>query len=286
MNFDFIYEIPIYMTFSSIIQILVLSIIFYYIFIFLKGTRGAQILLGMVIFIIVLISLTNFFHLETLNWILGRISVYLALAFLVIFQPEIRRALAELGRQPVFTVNMASRTGVDNIINAVIRLAEKRVGCLIAIEREKDSQDIRESGILLDAPVISELIQTIFYPKTPLHDGGLIIGENKIKAAKCIFPLSQNQDLFKQLGTRHRAAVGMSEEYDCVVIVVSEETGSISVSYRGRLSRGMNEEKLRRFLEALLFKDAKSSVLKRAQEQLDLTPEGIANTEKRSKSGE
>ncbi len=286
MNLDFIYEIPIYMTFSSIIQILVLSIIFYYIFIFLKGTRGAQILLGMVIFIIVLISLTNFFHLETLNWILGRISVYLALAFLVIFQPEIRRALAELGRQPVFTVNMASRTGVDNIINAVIRLAEKRVGCLIAIEREKDSQDIRESGVLLDAPVISELIQTIFYPKTPLHDGGLIIGENKIKAAKCIFPLSQNQDLFKQLGTRHRAAVGMSEEYDCVVIVVSEETGSISVSYRGRLSRGMNEEKLRRFLEALLFKDTKSSVLKRAQEQLDLTPEGIAKTEKTSKGGE
>ena len=286
MNLDFIYAIPLYITFSSIIQVLVLSMIFYYILIFLKGTRGAQILLGMVIFIIVLISLTNFFHLESLNWILGRISVYLSLAFLVIFQPEIRRALAELGRQPVFTVNTANKTGLDNIISAVTSLAEKRVGCLIAIEREKDSQYIRESGVLLDAPVISELIQTIFYPKTPLHDGGLIIGDNKIKAAKCIFPLSQNQDLFKQLGTRHRAAVGMSEEYDCVVIVVSEETGSISVSYRGRLSRGMNEEKLRRFLDALLFKDKKNSVWKRAQEQLDLTPEGIAKTEHTSKGVE
>ncbi|MDA3799424.1 MAG: diadenylate cyclase CdaA [Kiritimatiellae bacterium] len=286
MNLDFIYAIPLYITFSSIVQVLVLSMIFYYILIFLKGTRGAQILLGMVIFIIVLISLTNFFHLESLNWILARISVYLSLAFLVIFQPEIRRALAELGRQPVFTVNTATKTGLDNIVSAVTSLAEKRVGCLIAIEREKDSQNIRESGVMLDAPVISELIQTIFYPKTPLHDGGLIIGDNKIKAAKCIFPLSQNQDLFKQLGTRHRAAVGMSEEYDCVVIVVSEETGSISVSYRGRLSRGMNQEKLRRFLDALLFKDKRNSVWKRAQAQLDLTPEGIAKTENTSKSGE
>jgi diadenylate cyclase len=286
MNLDFIYAIPLYITFSSIVQVLGLSMIFYYILIFLKGTRGAQILLGMVIFIIVLISLTNFFHLESLNWILARISVYLSLAFLVIFQPEIRRALAELGRQPVFTVNTATKTGLDNIVSAVTSLAEKRVGCLIAIEREKDSQNIRESGVMLDAPVISELIQTIFYPKTPLHDGGLIIGDNKIKAAKCIFPLSQNQDLFKQLGTRHRAAVGMSEEYDCVVIVVSEETGSISVSYRGRLSRGMNQEKLRRFLDALLFKDKRNSVWKRAQAQLDLTPEGIAKTENTSKSGE
>lgn len=283
MHLDFIYNVLLYMTFSNIVQIFVLSLIFYYIFLFLKGTRGAQILLGMVFFIVVLISLTNFFHLDSLNWILSRISVYLALAFLVIFQPEIRRALAELGRQPVFTVNTAEKAGLDSIINAVMCLAEKRVGCLIAIEREVDSQDIRESGVLLDAPIVSVLLQTIFYPRTPLHDGGVIISENKIKAAKCIFPLSQNQDLFKQLGTRHRAAVGMSEEYDCVVIVVSEETGSISVSYRGRLSRGMNEEKLRRFLEALLFKDTKSSVLKRAQEQLDLTPEGIAKTEHQSK---
>jgi diadenylate cyclase len=219
-------------------------------------------------------------NLDALSWILRRFFVVLGLALLVIFQPEIRRALAELGKQPVFTVSIEKRGLIDNIVQAVNLLAEQKVGALIAVEREIGTGAIQETGVKLDARVTPELLASIFFPHTPLHDGGVIIMENRITAAGCVFPLSQNPDLHKKLGTRHRAAVGLSEETDAVVVVVSEETGSISVSYRGRLSEGLDGERLKRFLSALLLKDKKAgSAWRRAQEKLDLTPEGIAKSE-------
>lgn len=265
---------------GGVIQILVLACAFYYIFAFFKGTRGAQVLVGLSLVIVVSLGLTQVFHLDALNWLLRRISVFLGVALLIIFQPEFRRALAELGRQPVFVVPADKRSTVEHIVRAVCMLAEQRVGALIAIEREIGTRTIQESGVKLDSSVTPELLASIFFPHTPLHDGGVIVRGNRIVAAGCVFPLSQNPDLHKQLGMRHRSAVGLCEETDAVAVVVSEETGTISVSYRGRLSRGLDEERLRRFLTALLVKGQKSdSALQRVREKLDLTPEGIAKSE-------
>lgn len=267
---------------SIIVQVVVLSCAFYYIFLFFRGTRGAQVLVGLALLIIVLIGITRLFNLDELNWLLSRFSVYLAVAFLIIFQPEIRRALAELGKQPAFVVPVDRKTVVANIVHAVETLADQRVGALIAIEREIGTRAIQESGIRIDTQVIPALLATIFFPHTPLHDGGVIIGGGRIKAARCIFPLSQRTELHKQLGTRHRAAVGLSEETDAVVVVVSEETGTISVSYRGRLSRGLDGARLKRLLGALLIRGrGPESAWHRAQEQLDLTPAGIAKSEEK-----
>jgi diadenylate cyclase len=265
---------------GGIVQIIVLACVFYYIFVFFRGTRGAQVLVGLALVLVVLIGMTQLFSLDALNWLLRRFSVYLAVALLVIFQPEIRRALAELGKQPVFTASVEKRSVIDNVVQVVESLAEQRVGVLIAIEREIGTRAIQESGVKLDTRIVPELLASIFYPHTPLHDGGVIISGNRIMAAGCIFPLSQNTEMLKNAGTRHRAAVGLSEETDAVVVVVSEETGTISVAYRGRLSKGLDSERLKRFLSALLLKGKAESAWRRAQEQLNLTPEGIAKSEK------
>ncbi len=279
------FSIP-FISVAAVFQVLVLTIVFYYIFLFFKGTRGAQVLVGLVILLIALLTLTKFADWAVLNWILRRITVYLAVALLIIFQPEIRRALAELGKQPSLVVSADKRNAIDAIVESIVFLADHRVGALIAVEREIGTRAIQESGSKLDASVTPELLSSIFFPHTPLHDGGVIIRENRIVAAGCVFPLSQKAELHKELGTRHRAAVGLSEETDAVVIVVSEETGTISVCYRGRLSRGLDGEKLERFLGALLLRQkSKKSAWKRAKEQLDLTPGGIAKSESMTEEG-
>ncbi len=263
-------------------EIMILTVAFYYIFLFFRGTRGAQVLIGLLLLLTALLGTTYLLNLAQLNWLLQRVSVYIAASFVIIFQPEIRRALAELGRQPVFTSSSDKRSVIDNVVQAVNHLADHKVGALIAIEREIGTRMVQESGIRIDAPVGPELLSTIFYPHTPLHDGGVIVQNGRIMAASCVFPLSQRLELHKSVGTRHRAAVGLSEETDAVVIVVSEETGTISVSYRGRLSRGLDAERLRRFLNALLKGQKEDNVWRRMQEQLDLTPEGIAKSEKKA----
>ncbi|MDA1043928.1 MAG: diadenylate cyclase CdaA [Verrucomicrobia bacterium] len=264
---------------EDLFQILVLAWAYYYIFLFFRGTRGAQVLVGLALVMVMLMGLTQIFSLNELNWVLRKLSVFIGVAMLVIFQPEIRRALAELGRQPVFAASAQKRTVVDHIVSAVAQLSEQRVGALIAVEREIGTRAIQETGVKLDATVSPELLASIFFPHTPLHDGGVIIRDNKIVAAGCMFPLSQNADISKSLGTRHRAAIGLCEETDAVVIVVSEETGTISVSHRGRLSRGLNEDRLRRFLTVLLVKGQGEAAWRRAQVKLDLTPEGIAKAD-------
>jgi diadenylate cyclase len=150
---------------------------------------------------------------------------------------------------------MDRRTVVDHLVEATHSLSDQKVGALIAVEREIGTRAIQETGTLLDAPVVPELLTTIFFPHTPLHDGGVIIGRNRIAAAGCLFPLSQRQDLLKTLGTRHRAAIGLTEETDAVVIVVSEETGTISVAYRGRLTSGLDDDRLKRILGSLLLSE-------------------------------
>jgi diadenylate cyclase len=258
----------------------VLAAVYYYIFLFLRGTRSAQVLVGLVFLLAILIGLTQLFNLDALNWILRQLSVFFGAALLIIFQPEIRRALAELGRQPLFSVAEQKREVVESIVEAVASLAEHRVGALIAVERDTPAAAILETGVKLDAAVTPELLASIFFPHTPLHDGGVIIRGGRIVAAGCVFPLSQKMELQRQLGTRHRAALGLSEETDAVVVVVSEETGAISVSHHGRLTRGLDEDQLRRFLSGLLVRENPSaSAWQRMRRELDLTPEGIVKSE-------
>ena len=240
------------------IEILCLAVIFYYLFFFLKGTRGAPVLTGLVLLFIGLIVLTRLIHLDALNWLLGRFLVYLALAVLIIFQPEIRRALAELGKQHLFGNAFGNETMVDQIVQATGYLALRKIGALIAIEQAIGTRPVQETGIKLDSAVTPELLAGIFAPHAPLHDGGVIIAGNRMVAARCMFPLSEQDELGKALGTRHRAAVGLSNETDAVVIVVSEETGMISVSHDGRLIQNLDENNLRRFLSGLLLRARKT----------------------------
>jgi diadenylate cyclase len=206
------------------------------------------------------------------------------MALLIIFQPEIRRALAEIGRQPFLAAPVESRGYVDSIVEAVMLLAERRIGALIAIERTESTKAIQDTGVKLDARVNADLLATIFFPHTPLHDGGVIISETRIVAAGCLFPLCQRPELSRGLGTRHRAAMGLTEETDAIAIVVSEETGTVSISTRGRLSRDFDEDRLRRFLSGVLAKDVPgTSRWTRARQRLDLSLDGIAKSETRAR---
>ncbi|HMO50233.1 MAG TPA: diadenylate cyclase CdaA [Kiritimatiellia bacterium] len=241
--------------FNGVLEIVILSIAFYYILLFIRGTRGVQVLFGLALIFIALILLTYFFQLDTLNWILQRSTFYIVFGLLVIFQPEIRQALAELGRRHFFGGPAFEQSTVDNLVSAADRLSEQKIGALIAVQRDIGMRTIRETGVQIDSELSPELLVNIFYPRTPLHDGGVIVQNNRVVAAACVFPLSQRDELSRTLGTRHRAAIGITEETDAIALVVSEETGSISVAYRGRLRRGLDEERLRRVLVSVLLAD-------------------------------
>ncbi len=270
--------------FGGVVEILVLACGFYFLLLFFRETRSIKVFLGLLVVLLILIVVTRVFHIYALNWLLRQLSVYLAMALLIIFQPEIRRALAEIGRQPFLAVPVESRGYVDSIVEAVLLLAERRIGALIAIERTDSTKAIQDTGVKLDARVNADLLATIFFPHTPLHDGGVIISETRIVAAGCLFPLCQRPELSRGLGTRHRAAMGLTEETDAIAIVVSEETGTISISTRGRLSRDFDEERLRKFLSGVLAKDAPgTSRWTRARQRLDLSLDGIAKSETRAR---
>jgi len=240
---------------TGALEILILATVFYFLLKFFRGTRGSTVLTGVVILFVVLIVVTKFTNLPVLNWLLQRLMGYLALALIVIFHPEIRRALARIGRQGNFLVTKARRALADPITDAVLLLASRKIGALIAIEREVETKAIQDTGTPLNSEVTAELLAALFFPGTPLHDGGVIISEDRLAAAGCVFPLTQNDDLARNLGTRHRAAIGMTEESDTVVIVVSEETGVVSIAYNGRLKRGFDGPHLRRILSTFLGRE-------------------------------
>ncbi|HOW96458.1 MAG TPA: diadenylate cyclase CdaA [Kiritimatiellia bacterium] len=265
---------------TGLLEIALFAFAFFYVIMFFQGTRGVQILFGLAVVLGVMIVLTKVLRLDTVNWLVARASLYLAVALVIIFQPEIRRALAELGKPHVFASAAAERTVVEHIVQAALMLSERKIGALVAVEREIGTRAVHETGVKIDSVVTPELLASIFYPHTPLHDGGVLIRGNRLVAAGCMFPLSAREEFSKALGTRHRAAVGLTEETDALVVVISEETGTISVAYKGRLSRGLDEERLRRMLSAVLLKSPRpQSRMGRVKEQLDLTPEGVAKTD-------
>lgn len=241
---------------TGTVEILILAAVFYFLVKFFRGTRGAAILTGLAIIFTFLMVITKFTNLLILNWLLQNLMVYLALALIVIFHPEIRRALARLGRQGNFMASKARRALADPIADAVLQMASRKTGALIAIEREVETRGIQDTGTLLNSEVSAELLTSIFYPGTPLHDGGVIVSEDRIVAAGCVFPLTQIDDLARELGTRHRAAIGLTEETDALVVVVSEETGIISIAYNGRLKRGFDGPRLRRVLTSFLSRES------------------------------
>jgi diadenylate cyclase len=247
------FELP---TMLGWIEIFILASLLYFVFRMFKGTRGSSILTGLIILFGMLFAITSVSHLDVLNWILTKLMLYITLAVVVIFQPEIRRVLARLGRQPWRNAGLATQISlVDPLVQSIMLLSKRKIGALIAIEREIGMRAIQDTGTKMNSLVSAELLSTIFFPHTPLHDGGVIISGDRICAAGCLFPLSQKEELSKMLGTRHRAAIGITEETDAIVIVVSEETGSISIAYNGRLRRGLQEDRLRRVLSSMLRRE-------------------------------
>ena len=240
------------------VEILILAVGIYYVFSFVRGTRGFSILTGFLVVLLTLALLTSFFDLVVLRWMLGTFSAFLAVAVLVIFQPELRRMLAQVGNLPLFQTPHEQRENIEVIIQTVERLADVRIGALMAIEQTIQLQESVESGIPVDCLATAEMLETIFFPNNAIHDGGVIIKGDRIAFAACIFPLTRRQDLNRSLGTRHRAAIGLSEETDAVLVVVSEETGAISYAYKGELVRGITLEVLRAFLSSLLVKPPRS----------------------------
>jgi diadenylate cyclase len=240
------------------LEILILAVAIYYTSRFLRGTRGWPVVIGFVVLLLALALVTTILHLEVLRWLLGTFSAFLAVAVLIIFQPELRRMLAELGNLPLFASASEQRESIEVIIQTCERLAEVKIGALIAVEQSIQLWEAVESGVPVDCDATPEMLETIFFPNNAIHDGGVILKGDRIAYAACIFPLTQRRDLNKSLGTRHRAAIGLSEETDAVVVVVSEETGMISHAYKGQLVRGVSLEELRAFLTSVLVQPAKS----------------------------
>ena len=240
------------------LEILILTVGIYYAFRFVRGTRGAPVVTGFLVVLLAFVLVSFLLKLKVLQYLLSAFTAYFVLAVLVIFQPELRRMLAELGNLPLFTTAHEQRENIEVIIQTVERLADVRIGALIAIEQTIQLQEAVESGITVDCEATPEMLETIFFPNNAIHDGGVIIKGDRISYAACIFPLTQRQDLNKSLGTRHRAAIGLSEETDAVIVVVSEETGAISHAYKGQLVRGVTLEELRAFLTSVLVVPGRS----------------------------
>jgi len=236
-------------------EILVLAIVIYFVLRFIRGTRGARVLIGLVSMLILLTLISQMFRMEVIGWLLGHFLAFLGVALVIIFQPELRRALAELGSQPVFFSFFSAsneRAVVDVLVKSALNFSSRRVGALIAVEREMGLRTLAEGGVVLDSRLSHELLDQIFFPNSPLHDGGVIIQNGRVKAAACIFPLTQRTDLAASVGTRHRAALGLSEDTDALVLVVSEETGKISVACQSEFHQNLDPEKLRSLLTKLL----------------------------------
>ena len=240
---------------NAAIEILLLAIAIYYGYLYFRGTRGAKVLTGLAILFITLTLVSQILNLTVISWLLRSLTAFLAIALVVIFQPELRRALAELGSSQFFSSTTQKKETIDVLTEAVFELSNKQIGALLAIERDTAIRSFAESGVNIDCEMSQELLLTIFFPKTPLHDGGVIIRNDRIIAAACIFPVSQREDLNRTLGLRHRAGLGITEESDAIAVVVSEETGNISICHRGKIERGFKPGQFEKRLSELLLRE-------------------------------
>ena len=239
----------------DVVDIILVSILIYEALKLIRGTRAVQMAIGSVV-VLILFSFSNLFPLQTFNWLIRNALLYVGFAVIVLFQSDIRRGLANLGRAPGFrSLGRSERTAdtIEEVVTAADLLAKDKRGALIVIEREIGLRNYIESGIPLDAAVSYDLLTTIFEQKTRLHDGAVIIQDDRIAAAACFLPLTVNPKLDKDLGTRHRAAIGVTEEGDGIAVLVSEERGEISMAYNGQLERRLTPEALRQRLQAMVL---------------------------------
>jgi diadenylate cyclase len=244
---------------QDILDILLVTTILYRVLLIIKGTRAAQMLIGIgVLFVALLFS--KYLGLYTIDWIIQSLWAQIVLAVIILFQPEIRKTLAQMG-EARFLPSFASAEGmrsIEEVVRASIALASRQIGALIVIEKETSLNDFIEMGTQLDAKVTHELLLSIFHPTSPIHDGAVIIRGNRVVAAGCFLPLTLSIDISKAFGTRHRAGIGLTEETDSVVIIVSEETGSITTAIGSRIKKNVDMGTLRDFLtEHFITRDKK-----------------------------
>jgi diadenylate cyclase len=237
-------------------EILLLFVVLYAVFRFLRGSRGAAVLRGVLLLIGLSIGIVflaaSMLRLERITWVFEKLSALFVVALIIIFQPELRRGLLRLGLNPFFRRFVrASSPAIDEIVEAAATMSAGKIGAIIAIQREIPLTPYVEAATPLNAEISSELLRTIFHRDTPLHDGAVVIQGNRIAGAGCLLPLTENPELSKSLGTRHRAALGLSEETDAVTVVVSEETGRIALGVDGKLRAGLTVEELRAQLTQL-----------------------------------
>jgi len=236
------------------IEILILAICVYQIYKAFRSTRGAQILVGLGTILILLVLISTVLRLEVIQWIITRAATVLAIALIVIFQPELRTGLARLGSNRFFSLySRRKHDFLDRFSDSVINLSKKRIGALFAIQRDISLKEQLETGVILDARFTPELAMAVFFPKSPLHDGGMIITDERAAAAACVFPVTEREMQDRSTGLRHRAALGITERTDAVCVVVSEETGGISICENGILQRNLTEQQFRDKISDILF---------------------------------
>lgn len=239
----------------DIIDIVIVAYFLYKLYVMIRDTRAVALLKGLVVLLLATM-VSRWLELNVINWLLQKTMTVVLVALPVVFQPELRRALEHLGRGRFFQnrtqLNAEERENLfQELARTVTALSKNKIGALIVIERETGLNDYIETGIKVDGLVSSEFLINIFIPNTPLHDGAVIVRGNRVQAAGCLLPLSDDRSLTKELGTRHRAAIGISEQTDAVVVIVSEETGIISLARGGRLHRYMDAESLKEQLASL-----------------------------------
>src|SRR6478736_4245635 len=236
------------------IEILLLATCIYQIYRAFRATRGAQILVGLGTILVVLTFLSTMFKFEVITWIIKGAATVLTLALIVIFQPELRSGLARLGSNRLFSFSNKRRLAfLERFADAVINLSKKRIGALFAIQRGISLKDYLDSGVVLDAQFSPELAMAVFHPKAPLHDGGMIIADDRVAGAACVFPVTDRQMQDRSTGLRHRAAIGLTERTDAIAVAVSEETGGISICENGVLQRNLTEKQFREKIAEMFF---------------------------------
>lgn len=237
------------------IEVLILWAAIYSFYRSFRHTRGANILLGILVTFLVLAVLSQFLDLRVIGWILTRAVALLAFAIIVIFQPELRNAFAKIGSGSWFGFNNSQQNEFLDLIEETLKsLSKKRHGALLVVERSVSLKDVLDSGVVLNAEFSQELVESIFHPKTSLHDGGMILSKGKIAGAGCLFPVSQKELADRSIGLRHRAAIGLTEETDSVALIVSEETGGMSIAINGELERNLKPEEFKSRLEEIFLK--------------------------------
>ena len=240
-------------TMVDVVDIFLVSFVFYKLYEIMRGTRGSQMFLGLLL-ILVASFIVGAIGMRGMSWLVGSIAQVWVITFVILFQPELRRLLIQMGQTRLIRriFRVAPTRVIDEVCKAAIQLSQKRYGGLFVLQRDMGMRSIIDTGVRIQAEARSELIVSIFFPRTPLHDGAIVINGNLIEAAACILPLSENPNIDPSLGTRHRAALGVVEEFDAAVVVVSEETGQISLAYRNEfVERGMTEDGLRTALEKI-----------------------------------